>query len=81
MRTLHSIAELRKAVAKWRMDGEEIAFVPTMGNLHRGHVELVRHGRQLAPRVGHFHLIDSDGSLHHQAWQTYRSEAQRLLAL
>src|ERR1044071_3905386 len=51
MRTLHSIAELRKAVAKWRMDGEEIAFVPTMGNLHRGHVELVRHGRQLAPRI------------------------------
>jgi pantoate--beta-alanine ligase len=51
MRTLHSIAELRKVVASWRAAGEEVAFVPTMGNLHRGHVELVRHGRQLAQRV------------------------------
>ncbi len=42
MQTLHTIAELRAAV---RQAGE-VAFVPTMGNLHAGHLELIRAARQ-----------------------------------
>ncbi|HEX4894857.1 MAG TPA: pantoate--beta-alanine ligase [Solimonas sp.] len=51
MRLVHGITELRAQVAAWRQAGERVAFVPTMGNLHRGHLELVRQARQRAPRV------------------------------
>lgn len=51
MRTVHTIAELRAQVAAWRRAGERVAFVPTMGNLHRGHIHLVERARELAPRT------------------------------
>lgn len=51
MRTVHTIAELRDHVTTWRRAGERVAFVPTMGNLHRGHIHLVERARQQAPRT------------------------------
>lgn len=51
MQVFQSVAELRAQVATWRRAGERIAFVPTMGNLHAGHLELVRVARRHAPRV------------------------------
>ena len=51
MRTVHTIAELRAQVTAWKRAGERVAFVPTMGNLHRGHIHLVERARALAPRT------------------------------
>lgn len=51
IQTLHAIAELRAQLKAWRGEGQRIALVPTMGNLHRGHLELVRRGREVADRV------------------------------
>ena len=51
MQTVHTIAELRAQVAAWKRAGERVAFVPTMGNLHRGHIHLVERARELAPRT------------------------------
>jgi len=49
--TLGTVGKLRTRRATWREAGERVAFVPTMGNLHHGHLELVRRGRELADRV------------------------------
>jgi pantoate--beta-alanine ligase len=49
--TLTALAALRGAVARFRTAGERVALVPTMGNLHRGHLALVTRARAEAERV------------------------------
>ena len=45
-----SVIELRQYVQHWKDHGQSIAFIPTMGNLHAGHMSLIEKGQSLCDR-------------------------------
>jgi pantoate--beta-alanine ligase len=51
MKIISKPLELRQTIREWRLQGKRIACVPTMGNLHAGHADLMNRARNIADVV------------------------------
>jgi pantoate--beta-alanine ligase len=51
MQLISEILDLREIRRTWQSSAKVIAFVPTMGNLHQGHLDLVREAKKQADIV------------------------------
>ncbi|MGV8712020.1 MAG: pantoate--beta-alanine ligase [Nitrosomonas sp.] len=81
MNIFYDIASLRQHLGKER----HIAFVPTMGNLHDGHLELIKHAKQLSPCVVVSIFINRLQFLPHEDFdrypRTFEDDCKRLAEL
>ncbi|AGH82103.1 pantoate--beta-alanine ligase [Psychromonas sp. CNPT3] len=48
MKIIHDPMLLRNNIKQFKTTGQEIVFIPTMGNLHDGHIALIKEGQKVA---------------------------------
>lgn len=74
--------QLRDQIAAWRAEGFSVAFVPTMGALHSGHLSLVEMARSKAPKTVTSIFVNPTQFAPHEDLQSYpRHEADDLRKL
>lgn len=51
MQVVNTVAELQQQINIWKGQGNKIVLVPTMGNLHAGHLTLMKHAHSCGDKV------------------------------
>ena len=51
MQIINAVAQLQAVISGWKQRGLRIGFVPTMGNLHQGHLSLVEGAKSSCDKV------------------------------
>ncbi|MCE5333323.1 MAG: pantoate--beta-alanine ligase [Desulfobacteraceae bacterium] len=77
MRIIETIAEMQQAADNWRAHGERIGFVPTMGFLHKGHLDLMRTARRLSSQVVISIFVNPTQFAPHEDFDSYPRDMQR----
>lgn len=82
MNIVISITDLQLSLDEWRTQGQSIAFVPTMGGLHEGHLSLIDLAKKNANKVVVSIFINPAQFAEHEDFSTYpRTVNADLLAL
>lgn len=81
MKRTGSERSLRKHINEWRNSGETIAFVPTMGALHEGHLSLVRLAKKRADRVVASIFVNPTQFAPHEDFDAYPRDYKTDLAM
>lgn len=82
MKIIKTVAELREVIKSYRLAGERIAFVPTMGNLHAGHLKLVEAAKSASERTVISIFVNPTQFGHGEDFETYpRTEQEDSLKL
>jgi pantoate--beta-alanine ligase len=81
MRVLRSPEAVRRQVRAWRAAGDRVAFVPTMGYLHEGHLSLVRRAHRHAGRVAASIFVNPTQFGPREDFRTYPRDLPRDLGL
>jgi len=71
MKTTESIAEVRKYVNQLKREGKKVAFVPTMGALHDGHLSLIKMAHKYADSVIVSIYVNPEQFAPHEDFGTY----------
>ncbi|MGA2936552.1 MAG: pantoate--beta-alanine ligase [Syntrophobacteraceae bacterium] len=81
MRIIENIAEMQRLADTWRAGGERIAFVPTMGFLHEGHLDLMRTARKLGTKAVVSIFVNPTQFAPTEDFESYPRDLQRDLDL
>src|SRR5690242_3569906 len=52
MRVVDKVSSMQRLAVQWRRRSRKVGFVPTMGYLHPGHVDLIQRARKLVGENG-----------------------------
>jgi pantoate--beta-alanine ligase len=81
MKIIEQIDEMRCWSDAKRRQGRRIAFVPTMGFLHDGHLALVRQGREVGDSLVVSIFVNPSQFAPHEDWSAYPRDLERDLKL